>query len=81
MKSAKASRTLDEFGRISLPIEMRRQLGITSRDPLSIVCDGDTITIRKVQCSCVFCGRTDKLLEMSGKHACEDCIKELSSRQ
>lgn len=52
-------RRVDELGRIVLPIELRRVLGIQEKDKLEIYTEGDTIILHKYAPGCVFCGNTD----------------------
>lgn len=80
MKSSKTSRAIDEFGRISLPVDMRRIMGLSLRDTVNVECDGETIIISKQERVCVFCASTDDLVEMSGKCICKECIKKLSQQ-
>ena len=40
-------RRIDDLGRIVIPKEIRRQLGITEGDPLEIVLDGDRLYLEK----------------------------------
>lgn len=47
MKSTGVVRKLDELGRITLPIELRRILAIKERDPLEIFVEEDLILLRK----------------------------------
>ena len=56
MKSTGIVRKVDELGRIVLPIELRRTMGIDVKDALEIYVEGDTIMLRKYEPSCVFCG-------------------------
>lgn len=77
MKRTGIIRKVDELGRVVLPVEMRRTLGIEERDPLEISLEGETIFLRKVQCVCVFCGGQQDLLEYNGKAVCCDCRKEI----
>lgn len=71
-------RNLDELGRVVIPIEMRRQLGIEVRDGVEIAIDGDVITVRKFQEADVFTGRiTEDLVEYHGKKVSKETIKEL----
>ena len=55
MKSTGIVRKVDELGRIVLPIELRRTMGIDVKDALEIYVEGDTIMLRKYEPSCVFC--------------------------
>ncbi|MEK4425141.1 AbrB/MazE/SpoVT family DNA-binding domain-containing protein [Solibacillus sp. FSL K6-1523] len=47
MKSTGIVRKVDELGRIVLPIELRRSLGIDEKDPVEIFVDGDKIVMQK----------------------------------
>lgn len=40
-------RRIDDLGRIAIPKEIRRQLGIVEGDPLEIVLDGDKLYLEK----------------------------------
>lgn len=77
MKSTGMVRKVDELGRIVLPIEMRRTLGIDRKDPLEMYVDRDTIILKKYEPACVFCGKGKDGVEFQGKIICRDCIKAL----
>ena len=49
MKPTGVIRRLDELGRITLPIELRRSFQIEEKDPLEIFVDQDCIILRKCQ--------------------------------
>ena len=59
MKSTGIVRKVDELGRIVLPIELRRTLGIEEKDRIEIFVDGESIILRKYQPACIF-GETAK---------------------
>ena len=77
MKTVGIIRKVDELGRVVLPVEMRRTLGIEERDPMEISMEGEMIILRKVQSTCVFCGGKTDLLELNNKCVCWECRKEL----
>ena len=79
MKSTGIVRKVDELGRIVLPIELRRTLDISERDPLEIYVDGASIVLKKYQNSCVFCDSTEDIVTYRGKNVCAKCAKELNS--
>ncbi len=54
---------LDELGRITLPIELRRNLDVNERDPLEIFVDEDTIILKKYNPADIFTGEMDDLVE------------------
>ncbi len=74
MKSTGIVRKVDELGRIVLPIEMRRTLGIEPRDPLEMYTSEESVILRKYSPACVFCGSTEGNIEYKGKRVCKSCI-------
>ncbi len=77
MKSTGIVRKVDELGRIVLPIELRRTLGIDVKDALEIYVDENAIMLKKYEPACVFCGSADGVIDFMGKNICEHCLKEL----
>ncbi|TGB00831.1 AbrB/MazE/SpoVT family DNA-binding domain-containing protein [Halobacillus salinus] len=47
MKSTGIVRKVDELGRVVIPIELRRTLGINEKDALEIYVDDDRIVLKK----------------------------------
>lgn len=47
MKSTGIVRKVDELGRVVIPIELRRTLGISDKDALEIYVDDDKIVLKK----------------------------------
>ena len=78
MKSTGMVRKIDELGRIVLPIEIRKTMGIENRDAIEIFVDEDKIVLKKYQPACVFCGNADGVVSFKGKNICSSCMKELS---
>lgn len=71
-------RKLDELGRIVLPIETRRMLGIDIKDGLAVFVDGDRIILQKYAPGCTFCGEgLEDFTYFHGKSVCEKCRSEL----
>lgn len=77
MKSTGIIRRIDELGRIVIPKELRNKLGINIKDPMEIYVDGHSITLRKVEDKCIFCGSTKNLTNFKEKLVCEDCLDNL----
>ncbi len=77
MKPTGVIRRLDELGRITLPIELRRTFQIEERDPLEIFVDQDCIILKKYQDSDVFTGSREGLIEYKGKMISRDTIRTL----
>lgn len=51
MKSTGIVRKVDELGRVVIPIELRRTLGINEKDALEIYVDDDKIILKKYKAS------------------------------
>lgn len=82
MKSIGIVRHLDSLGRIVLPRELRRTLGLGEREPLEIFVEGDRIILRKYSRGCSLCGSTEKLYMTGlGKLVCNVCITSFHKAQ
>ena len=77
MKSTGIVRRLDELGRITLPIELRRNFDVNERDPLEIFVDDDKIILKKYEPACIFCGDARDVVNYKGKNICKNCMEEL----
>lgn len=78
MKSTGIVRKVDELGRIVLPIELRRTLGIEEKDRIEIFVDGESIILRKYQPACIFCDNAKDIINYKGKNICRDCIRAMN---
>ena len=78
MKATGIVRKVDDLGRIVLPVELRRTLGIEVRDSLEIFVDEESIILKKYLPACIICGETDNLVEYCGKRICRNCIGKMS---
>lgn len=79
MKATGIVRKVDELGRIVLPIEMRRTLGISVKDPVEFYTEADSIILRKFENACVFCNRTNDIVSFEGKNICASCLSNLKA--
>lgn len=80
MKSTGIVRKVDELGRIVLPIELRRTLGIEEKDRIEIYVDGESIILRKYQPACIFCDNAKDIINYKGKNICPDCIRAMNEK-
>ena len=79
MKTTGMIRQLDALGRVVLPIELRRTLGINTRDMLEILVEGNSIILRKYEPNCLFCGSSSGLTPYKDKQICKRCLSEIKS--
>ncbi len=78
MSSAGITRTIDRLGRIVVPIEFRRALGIADHDLVEISLDADRIVVAKVERTCVFCDSSTDLREHRNRRVCGLCVGALT---
>ena len=71
-------RKIDDLGRIVIPAETRRLFKIREGDELAISVDGDSILIRKLDATCVFCGSTEEVSGFKGRGVCASCRSSLA---
>jgi AbrB family transcriptional regulator, transcriptional pleiotropic regulator of transition state genes len=70
-------RRVDDLGRIVIPMELRRSLGINVKDPMSIHVEGDRIILQKHRDVCALCGGTKIAATIKDRAVCADCVKEI----
>ena len=77
MKATGIVRPVDPLGRVVIPVELRRTLGIKTDDPLEVFVDGDYIMLKKYEPACIFCGNATDVVSVHGKNVCKDCLAEM----
>jgi len=80
MKSLGIVRKIDELGRLVLPIETRRALGLAAGEGVEIFVDADRVILKKYEPSCIFCGDADDVIVFEGKKVCSNCIAKLAEK-
>jgi AbrB family transcriptional regulator, transcriptional pleiotropic regulator of transition state genes len=77
LKSTGIVRKVDELGRVVIPIELRRTLGIGEKDALEIYVDGERIVLKKYEPACIFTGEVDNTVRYKNKVVSKKCIEEM----
>lgn len=79
MKSIGIVRRIDDLGRVVIPKETRRVMGIKEGDPVEIFIDGDMVCVKKYQesNSCSLCGAVNHLLQVDGTTICMVCARKV----
>ncbi|GEK31042.1 transition state regulatory protein AbrB [Kurthia zopfii] len=89
MKSTGIVRKVDELGRVVIPIELRRTLGIAEKDALEIYVDDDKIILKKYMpnMTCVVTGEvSDENFRLAGGNlilspeGAQILVKEIQSK-
>lgn len=73
MKSTGFVKKVDEFGRIVIPIELRRTLEIDSKGSVEFFVDGNHVMLRKYVSGCSQCGCSNTVFELGHIKLCAEC--------
>lgn len=74
-------RKLDDLGRITLPMELRRTLHIEENAPMEIYVEGNVVCLKSVtEDGCAICHAEHQLVEVDGVKACRTCINRLAEK-
>lgn len=60
MKNTGVARKVDELGRVVIPVELRRTLGIAEGTAIDFHVDGENIVLRKQEKSCLVTGKVSE---------------------
>ncbi|PGT79479.1 AbrB family transcriptional regulator [Bacillus cereus] len=60
MKNTGVARKVDGLGRVVIPVELRRTLGIAEGTAIDFHVDGETVILRKQEKSCFVTGEVSK---------------------
>lgn len=77
MKLYGVKRAIDELGRVVIPKDLRKSLGIGPKDMLNIGIDGNRIVLEKAEDICAVCGNKEDLTEVDGSFVCGACIRRI----
>lgn len=68
-------RRIDPLGRLVIPKEVRKELGLLENEPVEMTVQGEQVIIRKYQENCIICGKTqkDRMMIVHDKKICDKC--------
>lgn len=71
-------RKIDSEGRVGLPSDVRRFVGLMCGDEVSIEVEGDAVILRRSTPKCVLCGSEENIAgHFNTKPICSLCLEEL----
>lgn len=73
MKSTGIVKKVDEFGRIVVPIELRRKLDIDIKGSIEFFVQDQNVMLRKYTSGCSHCGLSGAVFELGNIKLCEAC--------
>lgn len=73
-------RRVDDLGRIVIPMELRRTLGIKVKDPMAIFVEGERIILEKHKDACALCGETElEMVDLNDRPICATCVDKIKA--
>lgn len=68
---------VDNLGRVILPAEVRRELGIQLGEELNLLVSDGKIILSKQSFNCAICGSNRVLIQLHHKGICEECYNKI----
>ena len=72
-------RRIDKLGRIVLPMDFRRALGLLGEAEVAILINGNTISVRSADAACRLCGSDGEISKDFG--ICSKCIEIIKNNE
>lgn len=73
-----AYKKLTSHGSVSIPVQMRREMGLEPKDPVVVtVDDKNNITISPYNMRCIFCGTQEGVRSFKNKGFCSQCASQI----
>ncbi|MDI9413365.1 MAG: AbrB/MazE/SpoVT family DNA-binding domain-containing protein [Bacillota bacterium] len=74
------ARGVDDLGRVVIPIELRRSMGIKVGDKLAITAEQGRIVLTIVEHRCVVCGSSEAPVTHLDKRICGECAQAIGAK-
>ena len=74
-----AIRTMDELGRIVIPMTVRENLGLDAGDKFEMVINGTQIILVRHLPKCSVCDYDDNVQKVNKAYLCEECREKLDA--
>ena len=72
-------RVLDDLGRVVIPKELRKKMGICPGDGIAIYADGGKIILQKNVFVCFACDSPNEVEKYKKGYFCQECRDKLSA--
>ena len=68
---------MTSHGSVSIPVAMRRELGIEPKDPMILEESNGKIVLSPYMLRCIFCKTTEEVHNFYGRGICRTCAKTI----
>lgn len=70
---------ITSHGSVSIPVQLRRELGLQPRDPLEVEVNAKgEIVLRPYAPRCIFCGAQEEVHRVCGRVVCTGCARQVA---
>lgn len=73
-------RRVDHHGRVAIPVELRRLLGIRPHDTVGLCVEQHALVIRHRRNTCLICGADKQLIAHESTYVCQSCLEQLNTK-
>lgn len=73
----KFTRSIDDLGRVVIPAEIRKNIGVSMGDKLNVELDGNKVIITNAENRCTFCGKPATIKVTDDHLICKSCAKTI----
>lgn len=78
MERSKITKTIDNLGRVLIPKDVRKQIGIESDDELEMYVENERIILEKKTKRCIACSSEKMLIDIGrNRYLCGKCKSEI----
>lgn len=77
MKATGMVRAIDQQGRLVIPAEIRKNLGLEIHDSVEMYSTEEGLVIKKYSPACIFCDSLEDTIIYNGKYICKNCLSHL----
>ena len=72
-------RSIDKIGRLVIPIELRREMGLNTGEPVHMYVQDGKVVVEKYKKKCFICGQgASSYTTLHGKRICNACKAQLN---
>mgnify|MGYP004476209053 FL=1 len=69
---------MTSHGSVSIPVALRRDLGLQPKDPVEVTTDqSGNIVLKPYLPRCTFCGRQEEVKRIYGRYVCTGCVRKI----
>ncbi len=68
---------VDSLGRFVIPIKYRRKMNINAGDELDVLFQNETLVLKKVYPTCIFCDSPKGLTVFEERNVCKNCMEKI----